>query len=1175
MGDAVLSAFMQVVFQQLASPLVEEFGLLYNMERHLKKLSRLLTRARAVICDAEQRQSTEQAVAIWLTDLKDVAYDADNILDEMSTQVLLSKFQVPGFFSSINPKQVFLQIDLALRIDEVIGKLEDIAQEREDLHLKEGIVSGNYNNKERLQTSSLIDEFSVFGRSDDKEEIVSLLMLDDSRGCKLSIIPIVGIGGLGKTTLAQLVYNDWRVEKHFELRMWVCAPQDFNPRVITKAIIESATGARCDLLDMDPMQRRLQAVIKDKKYFLVLDDVWNENRNDWEVLQVPFSIGANGSKIIVTTRSKIVSSMMGTTPAYHLKDLSNKDCWSLFQKCAFQCTVSDAPQNLVKIGKKIVHKYQGLPLAVKALGSHLNSVTDENEWDIVLKSELSDLPKDKDSILPTLKLSYNHLPSHLKQCFVYCSLFHRDHIYEKESLIQLWMGEGFLQTRGLKQMEEVGRDHFHELQLRSFFYFSHSDPLDGQPKYKMHGLIHDLSRFVNGGEYYATSSGKIGLIPRKARHVSLQCDHPEPVDFEIFNGCKTLRTLLLLGRYRYHIKQIPMDLFLQLKCLRELDLSHTSITELPNTIGELKHLRYLDLSWSHIRRLPESTSNLCNLQTLKLMKCLELHALPEKMSNLENLRHLNISFSTALLKILPFADRRLLDLPKCIKNLINLRDIDTTFSMSLQYILPFVERESHSNSLSRLISTPPGLGKLTKLQTLSNFVVTKRTGCGVEELKGMANLQGSLCISKLENVMCAEKAKEADLKSKHRLQELTLRWSEENILDLRNGVKEEAVIECLHPNKKINVLRIENFGGKKFPSWIENGSLSNLVSICIINCQKCQTLPKLCQLPFLKDVKIHGIHGLKHIGREFYGEGGVGFPSLEILEMKDMPNLAYWAGAEAGEIPCLRELTIWDCPMMIELPNLPCTLTTLEIVNCRGFKSFPMLHSIQNLIFGQCAEVILNSLTCCFTFISSLTVSTFTQLRNLPDGPLQNLTSLRELKFIDCDELAFLTQDQSLGKLSSLEYLEICCCPKVTSLKDENLPNTLKSLRIVSCPSFTSLPDEIQNLSALEILEICNCPQLSKLPEREMPAALQIFWVTRCPALKARCQDEGEDWPKISHIPNIRIDLEWIQQNYWKAAFGTIIARRNMLKSLQVEPRNMFMSALQFRNCTSMLVKKP
>ncbi|GFZ08443.1 hypothetical protein Acr_20g0002510 [Actinidia rufa] len=542
------------------------------------------------------------------------------------------------------------------------------------------------------------------------------------------------------------------------------------------------------------------------------------------------------------------------------------------------------------------------------------------------------------------------------------------------------------------------------------------------------------------------------------------------------------------------------------------------------------HLRYLNLSWSHIRRLPESTSNLCNLQTLKLIKCLELRSLPENMSNLVNLRHLNISFGTALLKILPFADRRLLDLPKRIRNLINLRDIDTSFSMSLQNILPLAERESYSNSLSRLISTPPGLGKLIHLQTLSNFVVTRRAGCGVEELKTMADLKGSLCISKLENVTCSAKAKEADLKSKHRLHELTLRWSEENVLNLQNEVNEEEVIECLHPNKNIKVIRIENFGGARFPTWMGNGALSNLVSICFINCQKCKPLPPFWKLPLLKDLKIHGIHGLQRIGREFYGDGAVGFPSLETLELKDMPTLEDWPRAEAGDIPCLRELTIWDCPKLINLPNLPCTLATLEIVNCMGFQYFPMLHSIRNLVLGQCDEVILNSLSS-FTAMSSLTVSGFTKLRSLPPELLQSLTSLKELKFINCDELNFLAWDQNLSYHSSLEYLEICCCPQFKSLEDEYLPPTLKSLRIVSCLCLTSLPDEMQHLSALQFLEVWNCPQLSKLPEREMPAALQLFWVRRCPALKERCQDEGEDWPKIAHIPNIRIDLEWIQQN--------------------------------------------
>ncbi|KAA8518421.1 hypothetical protein F0562_015895 [Nyssa sinensis] len=481
--------------------------------------------------------------------------------------------------------------------------------------------------------------------------------------------------------------------------------------------------------------------------------------------------------------------------------------------------------------------------------------------------------------------------------------------------------------------------------------------------------------------------------------------------------------------------------------------------------------------------------------TLKLIKCLELVVLPDDMSNLMNFRHLNISFSTALLKILPFADKRLLDLPKCVKNLINLRDIDTSFSMSLGNILPFAESESHSNSLSRLISTPPGMGKLTCLQTLFNFVVTKRSGCGIEELKSLVDLRGSLCISKLENVTTTERAKEADLKSKHHLHELTLRWSEENPLNLWNDVHEEGVLECLHPNKNVKVLRIENFGGTRFPSWMKNVSLSNLVSICIINCQKCETLPPLWQLPLLKDLKIHGIHGLIHIGRDFYGDGMVvGFPSLEKLEMKDMPNLEHWSGFEAGEIPCLCELTIWDCPKMTELPNLPSIITTLEIVNCRGFESFPMLHSIQKLVFVKCNEVVLKSFAC-FICHSSLTISTCTELKYLPDGLLQNLTSLKELKIIDCDELTFLTQEQNLHKLSSLEYLEICCCPRFKSLKDEYLLSTLKSFQIVSCLCLTSLPEEMQHLSTLHLLDVWNCPELSSLPGKDMPASLQLFWV--------------------------------------------------------------------------------
>lgn len=703
-------------------------------------------------------------------------------------------------------------------------------------------------------------------------------------------------------------------------------------------------------------------------------------------------------------------------------------------------------------------------------------------------------------------------------------------MYNKESLVLLWMAEGFIQPRGIEQMEDTGGEYFDELLSRSFFHYSHLDPLDGQPWYKMHGLIHDLSRFVTLSDCLTINTNNNCFMSKKIRHLSILCDTPQPVDFETTFEARKLRSLFLLGGYRYNIKKIPHELFLKLKFLRSLNLSHTCITELPSSVGNSKHLRYLNLSWTCIRRLPESIGELCNLQTLYLRKCIELQSLPNNISRLINLRHFNVSYGTALLKIFPFSDRGLLDLPKCIKNLINLRDIDISIGTSFQNILPFVENQSSLDFLSRMVSSPPGMGRLTCLQTLSNFVVTKRNGCGVEELKNMVDLRGTLSISKLENVTHASNAKEADLQNKHRIQKLTLQWSEESLYNTQSEALSEQVFEYLQPHKNIRGLRISNFGGRMLPSWMNCVSRSNLVSICLFNFHKCETLPRLWQLPSLKDLKLHGFHGLTHIGHDFYGDGNVvGFPYLEKLEIKDMPNLEHWSGVEAGEISCLSEITVWDCPKINEMPNLTCRLTFLEIANCKGIDSFPV--TTQNLVLGQCSQVILNSSTC-FSFLSSLNISSFSDLEYLPDTLLQQLALLKELKVIDCDKLRLLTQDQSLWKLSLLEHLEICSCPQLVSLKDEVLPTTnLKSFRLVSCLNLTELPEEMQNLLALQFLELWNCPQLVSLPECKMPVTLQLFWVRNCPSLKERCRDRGEDWSKICHIPSIRIDLDWIQQN--------------------------------------------
>ncbi|KAF5197377.1 Nb-arc domain-containing disease resistance protein [Thalictrum thalictroides] len=224
MADAVLSALLQVVFQQLASPILEEFRLQRCVDKQLKKLPRILSRIQAVLSDAEQRQTQENAVRIWLRDLKDEAYDADDLLDEMVTEALRPN-KVRNFLSSFS---------IASKIDDVIERLEEIAKEREDLRLREGTGMWSYGIKERLQTSSLIDDSSVIGRSDDRAKIISLLLSAESNVAR----------------------------------------------------------------------RQLQNLLKGRRFLLVLDDVWNENETNWDSLQIPFKVGAEGSRIIVTTEAR-------------------------------------------------------------------------------------------------------------------------------------------------------------------------------------------------------------------------------------------------------------------------------------------------------------------------------------------------------------------------------------------------------------------------------------------------------------------------------------------------------------------------------------------------------------------------------------------------------------------------------------------------------------------------------------------------------------------------------------------------------------------------------------------------------------------------------------------------------------------------------------------------------
>lgn len=434
--------------------------------------------------------------------------------------------------------------------EKINDKFDELAEERDDLGLKERSGEQWDYGRERseTQTSSLVDESCVFGRDIEKDEIIELLVSDEyggtGTGTDVCVIPIVGMGGLGKTTIAQIVYNDEKVKKHFELKMWVCVSDDFDHRRVIKSVIEAADWKNFDVMNLDTLQSKLRDTVKGKNYLLVLDGVWTEKKSDWDVLRLPLRARGAGSRIIVTTRSERVSSVMGTMPPRRLEGLSEADCWSLFKQRVFENGNSDAHPKLVAIGKEILKKCKGLPLAANPFGGLLHLKTEKYEWEMILKSELWDLEEDEDEIMPALRLSYNHLPAHLKQCFVFCSVLPKDYKFDKETLVLLWIAEGFVPAKERKHPEDIGSDYFDDLLLRSFFQHSKIN----SSKFVVHDLVQDLAQYVAAGLCFRLEEGNSQSILARAKHTSvIHNTFKSRIKFEALGRTRSLRTVILLN----------------------------------------------------------------------------------------------------------------------------------------------------------------------------------------------------------------------------------------------------------------------------------------------------------------------------------------------------------------------------------------------------------------------------------------------------------------------------------------------------------------------------------------------------------------------------------------------------------------------------------------------------
>ncbi|EAY97677.1 hypothetical protein OsI_19599 [Oryza sativa Indica Group] len=562
MAEVLLSGFVMSILRKAALFAIEygmnEIKSDRNVPKELGKLQSSLQSIRAVLQEAERKQSISSALKEWLHNLKDAVYDIDDILDNVSTEALKR------------------QVDKGLATQ---------------------------------------------------------------------------AKWMGKTALAKMVYLDQQVRERFSNMMWTCITNKFNLKRIVQDIIESATGESCKHLNMEHLQSKLRGILQNGNYFLVLDDLWTDNVNEWEELRHLLSSGARGSVIMVTTRKYTVASMVGTSEPYKMGALPFEECMKIFTRIAFRHGEEKNYPQLLKIGECIVKKCTGVPLAIKSLASLLFRMREEAKWLRVKEDDLWEIEQGDDDILPKLKLSYNALPPALKPCLSYLSIFPKGYEYYRRCIIMVWMAQGLLHSKSLSEQTDVGNQYIAELMGSSFFQDAMITFDGSMPHFKMHDIVHDLGRYVLDREL-AVISCEVSEVSETVRHLIWDDKFSAEQEFpKHIMTARKARTFASSYNHGTVSKQFLEVLFSEFLLLRVLIIAEVSIEELPDSIGNLKHLRYLDLTWNRtLKFLPNSLCKLINLQTLDLYRSDHLVKLPRDVKKLISLKYLSL---TCKLKHLP------------------------------------------------------------------------------------------------------------------------------------------------------------------------------------------------------------------------------------------------------------------------------------------------------------------------------------------------------------------------------------------------------------------------------------------------------------------------------------------------------------------------------------------
>ncbi|XP_031127787.1 disease resistance protein RPM1-like [Ipomoea triloba] len=637
-------AAVEFLLDQLSAVISEEWSLLGGIREDAQYIMNALSRLKAALRVADEREEMDPQVKAWVKIVRELAYDTQDVLEEF-----LFRFggchTGGGFHTKINNiytsvKNLRARRRLALALRNIKDKLNQNSQYQPILP-----TTTVHNHNQQLHDGRVGAHFQedsdLVGFENSKHSLIKLLLgvVDDD----LRVHSVVGMGGLGKTTLVKKAYDDAQVTKHFQRRVWATVSETFKIEELLKDVIKQLGNAP-NGDSADELIKSVRNILSKQRYIIVLDDVlWSFDV--WSVIKYAFPGQKFGSRIVITTRnSEIGRDACHETQGdvYELKLLSEKDSWELFCKKTF--LIDSCPPYLVKIAEDIVNRCGGLPLAIVVIAGILATKgTDIAEWTsfqngLKLQLETNDRMKNLKNLL---SLSYYDLPYYLKYCFLYFSIYPEDAIINKNRLIRLWIAEGFVKDKGQQVKEEVAEAYLNELIHRNLIQIAKKSLVGKIISLKVHDILREIilskaleqnfaiivtgqnkewsddncrrliiHRFDDDGILKSTSS--------KSHIRSLQC-YNDPV--------LVSSSLLKLLSFDYYIP------------LKVLDLRGTHLNKIPKEVFKLFHLKYLSLRRTQLRNVPKSIQALQNLEILDL-KYTWVSNLPIEIGNLHKLRHL-------------------------------------------------------------------------------------------------------------------------------------------------------------------------------------------------------------------------------------------------------------------------------------------------------------------------------------------------------------------------------------------------------------------------------------------------------------------------------------------------------------------------------------------------------